>query len=66
MLETCPVRQYPDRKGGHLWLKQDMLDALHIQRGKKATVLAELKDGSIVLKKSEDLQHDDVIVKGGV
>ena len=67
VLETCPVRQYPDRKGAHLWLKQDILDALHIERGKRAVVLVELKpkDGIIIIRKSEPLEHDDLVVVEG-
>jgi hypothetical protein len=60
MLETCPVRQYPNRAGGHLWLKKDILSALHIEPGKRAVVLVELKEGYVIIKKVEDLQHDDV------
>jgi len=60
MIETCPVRQYPDRKGAHLWLKKDILAALHIEPGKKAVVLVELKKGYIIITKSKEFEHDNI------
>ena len=65
MLENAAVRQFKDRRGGNLWLRKDVLDALHIKRLEQATVLIELRpeQGIIVIRKSEPLEHDNVVIK---
>ena len=66
MIEVCALYMNPRYKAGILRLKKEGLKALGVRsKSGKVVILAEIRDGLVILKPSKPMQHNDIVVNDG-